>query len=410
MSAEALLSTTEWSKETALPAGVISWEEGESLYGSARGQLVASAKSSKEKKRYHGNTSAYLARQFIDSTWMGQTDIGSFVITAYTPAQQRFHMSKHSEEVAWIKPREVEMITGAEILNTFERALKAVRSILDESEACPETRSFPRRRSKEGVSFEFTRALGNFVSGGESSVQITRRVPGPDEPSVVEVAFRPTEAQIISRAANLFSQDPEPQDVTLMGEVTLLSREISGHDQLIRLNVESGADIRKARVRLSPEQYELAMDAHRREASLRVSGLLEKEGNLYWLDNPRDVTVVENEFSAFRRRPPVSAPTLFDLPEGQGDELRRIATPLCLVLPIGAGSCPALARRRRALEKTVEKVVTTWTVGRETRAGGAKALCVRDLTEPILAHHAAVSAGRRLTAQLNARPLGGRVG
>ena len=31
--------------------------------------------------------------------------------------------------------------------------------------------------------------------------------------------------------------------------------------------------------------------------------------------------------------------------------------------------------------------------------------CVRNLTEPISAHHAAVSAGRTLAAQLNARPL-----
>ncbi len=318
MSTEALLSTTQWSKETALPAGVISWEEGEGLYGSARAQLIASAKSTKEKKRYHGNASAFLAKQFIDSTLMGQTDVGSFIITAYTPTRQRFHVSKHSEDVAWIKPREVETVSGAEILNTFERALKAVRSILDESKLAPRAEAF-LDAVEEGVSFEFTRALGNFVSGGESSVQITRQVSSPDEPSVVEVAFRPTEASLISRAANLFSQDPEPQEVTLVGEVTFLSREISGHDQLIRLNVESGADIRKARIRLSPDQYEMAMDAHRREASLRVSGLLEKEGNLYWLDNPRDVAVVENELSAFRR-PPISTPTLFELPEDQSDE------------------------------------------------------------------------------------------
>src|SRR6266849_1398076 len=32
--------------------------------------------------------------------------------------------------------------------------------------------------------------------------------------------------------------------------------------------------------------------------------------------------------------------------------------------------------------------------------------CVRDPTEPISAHHVAVSAGRRLAAQINTRPLG----
>ena len=318
MSAEALLSTTQWSKETFLSPGVISWEEGESLYGSARAQLIASAKSSREKRRYHRNASAFLAKQFIDSTLMGQTDVGSFVITAYTPTQQRFHASKHSEEFAGISPGEVEMVSGEEILTTFERALKAVRSVLDENKVAPRPEAF-LETVEEGVSFEFARALGNFVSGGESSVQITRQVSDPDESPTVEVTFRPTEAPIIARAADLLALDVEPQDVALVGEVTLLSREISGQDQLIRLNVESGADIRKARIRLSPDQYQVAMDAHRREASLRVSGRLEKEGNLYWLYNVRNVSLVENERSG-PSEVPISAPTLFELHEDQSDE------------------------------------------------------------------------------------------
>lgn len=310
LSVESALSTTQWAKETSLPAGVIAWEEGEGLYGSARAQLIACAKSSKEKRRYHGNASAFLAKQFMDSTLMGQTDVGSFIITAYTPMQQTFHVSKHSEEAAWINRREVETVSGAAILATFERALKAVRSVLDEYKLSPRPEAL-LETVEEGVSFEFARALGNFVNGGESSVQIARQASASTESSIVEVTFRPIEAPVIARAANLLSQDPEPRDVTLVGEVTLLSREIAGHDQLIRLNVESGADIRKARIRLSPDQYKLAMEAHRSEASLRVSGRLEKDGKLYWLHHARDVSVVESEPSIATPLRPV--PTLFDV-------------------------------------------------------------------------------------------------
>jgi len=318
MSTEALLSTTQWSKETSLPAGIISWEEGERLYTSARAQLMASAKSSKEKRRYHGNSSAFLAKQFLDSTLMGQTDVGSFVITAYTPTRQRFHTSRHSEEVAWIRPRESETISGEAILATFERALKAVRSVLDEYKVTPRPEAF-LEIVEEGVSFEFARALGNFISGSESSVQITRPSPAPNESSTVVITFSATEAPVIARAADLFALDPEPQDVTLVGDVTLLSRDTPGDDQLIRLNVDTGADIRKARMRLSRDQYQLAMDAHRREASLRVSGRLEREGRLYWLYDARDVSIVENEPSA-HARPSFSTPTLFALPEDESDE------------------------------------------------------------------------------------------
>lgn len=313
MSSDASLGTTNWSKETTLPAGVISWEEGEGLYVAARAQLVASAKSSKEKRRYHGTASTFLAKQFIDKTLMGQTDVGSFIITAYTPMLARFHASKHSEDIAWATPRLAETVSGSAILTTFENALTAIRSVLDEKRFTPEPAPEAFLETvQEGVSFEFARALGNFATGGESSVKIARQTPGPSE-SAFEVIFRPTEGPIISNAASYFALDPEPQHVTLVGEVTLLSREISGNDQLIRLNIESGADIRKARIRLSPEQYEMAMEAHHREASLQVTGTLEKDGRLYWLYNARDIAIVENEASTFRPSAYLPAPaTLFD--------------------------------------------------------------------------------------------------
>lgn len=307
----AVLNSTQWSKETPLSAGVITWEDGESLYSAARTQLVASAKSSKEKRRYHGNASAFLAKQFIDSTLMGQTDVGSFVITAYSPVLQRFHATKHSEEVAWTKPRETETYSGDAILLTFERALTAVRTVLDEYRARPQLEAFLETVG-EGVSFEFVRALATLTTGGESAVQITRPHSATDrDPTTLEVAFSPVEGPVIAQAANLFALDPEPQEVTLTGEVTLLSRSIAGQDQLIRLNIEDGADIRKARIRLSAEQYEIAMEAHRLEASLRVSGRLEKEGKLFWLYNANDLSIIQNEVSEenISRH---AAPTLFD--------------------------------------------------------------------------------------------------
>jgi hypothetical protein len=46
-------------------------------------------------------------------------------------------------------------------------------------------------------------------------------------------------------------------------------------------------------VRLNAEQYEIAMEAHRREADLQVSGQLQKENNRWWLYNATDLEIVE---------------------------------------------------------------------------------------------------------------------
>ena len=72
---------------------------------------------------YHGNASAYIAKQFIDDCYMGQTAIGSYVITAHTQAEKRFHLSKRSEDISVQTPRHSEELSGREILQTFECSL-----------------------------------------------------------------------------------------------------------------------------------------------------------------------------------------------------------------------------------------------------------------------------------------------
>jgi hypothetical protein len=321
MRTNAALDTTHWKKETHLDAGVIGWEDGETLYIAARAQLVASAKASKEARRYHGNASSYVAKQFIEKSFMGQTDIGSFIITAYTPSQQRFFTTKSAEDRADLKPSalfETERVTGRDILNTFERALQAVRSGLDEYRKTPRVEIF-LETVQEGVSYEFTKALSKITSTGNSAIEILRQ-PGLDDHERLksEFAFDAVEAPILDRVANTFALDPEPQNVTLVGEVTLLSR--SEDTRVIRLDIEDGADVRKARVRLTSEQYEMAIEAHHEEASLRVRGILERDGNLYWLNHASDVSIVESaeahELTPRAKRAPAlpsaDRPTLFD--------------------------------------------------------------------------------------------------
>jgi hypothetical protein len=326
MRTKAVLDATLWKKETALEAGVIGWEQGESLFAAARSQLVASAKSSREPRRYHGNASSHIARRFIDNSLMGQTAIGSFVITAYTPASQRFFTSKSAEDRSHTAPRglwDSETLSGAEILNTLESALRAVREGLDEYKRRPQVDLF-LETVQEGVSYEFAKALSEIVAGGDSAVEIQRQGRVGGSSSVpVEIAFEAVEAPILTNVANAFAEDPEPQNVTLVGEVTLLSRSSDVQpDRLIRLNIEEGADVRKARVRLTAEQYSVAMEAHREEASLRVSGSLDREGNVYWLYNPSAVSIVERSgggADGSRRVSPKSShaqPELFEGDDG----------------------------------------------------------------------------------------------
>lgn len=290
------LEATRWKKETPAEAGIILWEDGERLYTSARSQLAASAKATREARRYHGNASSYVAKQFLENSYMGQTEVGSFIITALTPARQRFAASRHIEEMRHANPRGYETFSGEQIIDTFVRALFAVQECITEFRRSPRIEPFLEAVT-EGVSYEFTRALRDLAQGSEAAVEIARLSSNGEQQQPKEFVFDPADVPVLDRAADELATNPEPLQVELLGEVTLLSRSAESGDRVIRLNVEDGADIRKARIRLSAEQYEMAMEAHRQEASLRIRGTLEKEGRLFWLYNPSSLEIVENEES-----------------------------------------------------------------------------------------------------------------
>lgn len=290
---DAALDSTQWCKDTALPAGLISWQEGEDLYTSARGQLSAIARSSKQPRRHHGSTSWFISKNFLEHCYMGQTEIGSFVITAHTPSRMRFHVSRHSQQIHISKPRESQTVSGRAIIDNFERALEAISEGLEEFKRQPKLEVFDHT-IEDGVSYELVRSLSKFTQGSEAAIKIDRSPGGAENPTAVEIAFAPTSAPILDQLANALVLDPEPQGITLQGKVIVLSREVDreGLARIIRLNVEGASDINKVRVRLDADQYEIAMEAHRREESLEVRGRLEKENNRWWLYNATDLEIV----------------------------------------------------------------------------------------------------------------------
>ncbi|OZE03186.1 hypothetical protein CH249_15465 [Rhodococcus sp. 05-2255-3B1] len=91
--------------------------------------------------------------------------------------------------------------------------------------------------------------------------------------------------------AERFSETREPRTARLVGEVSLLDHVSTAEHHIIRLHVSNQTGIRKVRVQLTPEQYQLAIEAHRDELALVVSGLLEKEKKFNWVREPTAVSL-----------------------------------------------------------------------------------------------------------------------
>lgn len=287
---DSALASTQWKKETAVNAGLIPWADGEALYRAAQAALSASAKATRLKRMLHGSSSAYIAKRFLENTLMGQTEIGSFVITAHVPSNQRFYVSRKSENRAQVDYRNAERVTGREILETLERSLEAVRAGLDDYKRTPRVEVF-LPLVEDGVSHELVKALSVMTLNGDAAISI-EQIADTATLRRVEIPFDSVESEVLGKVADRFAQAEPPRTVLVTGEVSGLDNSSSSPIHLVKLDIVRGADIRHARVRLTPDQYAMAVQAHAESLWLTVAGQLEKDGREYWLYGATDVGFV----------------------------------------------------------------------------------------------------------------------
>jgi len=286
----------KFEKEAPTRRGTIQWTAGEDLYSAARKTMVVAAKSRKSKAAYFGNANAYLARTFLESVLMGQTEEGSYVITAYIPPEGVFTEKKP-------KPGDTLPLfgrhTGRDVTRGMVEVLQATREAVDHYSDTGSTHGF-LESVQRGVCYEITQAVRDLVRGSDGAEISAEFSEAPDlfgtavsDPYVVE--FTPSDYPVLETAGNFLAATARPQRVTVLGAVTLLDRPLSGRPGVVRLDVLSGTTARKVRVRLKADDYDIAVDAHRDNLALRVTGRQEVEGRFYWLYDPESIELVTIE-------------------------------------------------------------------------------------------------------------------
>lgn len=276
-----------FAEDTMTIHGSIPWNSGETLYDTAREALRAAAKSSGQHLPVFGKKGYPLARRFMDQVRMGQTEKGSYVITALVPLANDeltlpgFEYSLPIED------------------NFFRRVSSGLMQAAQAAVTAAE--EFDRTGSYEpffdavnyGVSAELIQALGTMAETHETQVTATwSPLAGEpaDTPRTIEVT--PGHAPALALAASRFKETSEVTRVTVTGIVTGLDRPRSARTGVSKLDVTAGINARRLRVRLSSGQYDVAVEAHRSRSPVSVTGELSQDRNLYWLYNVRDVEIV----------------------------------------------------------------------------------------------------------------------
>ncbi|ROS52459.1 hypothetical protein [Frigoribacterium sp. PhB118] len=280
-------------KETDNSAGLIRWEVGNRMIDSARGLLGAAAKASNSPKRRFAQSQATVAEQFLQSCYMGQTRIGSYIVTALVPALDSFATSR-SETFKAHAPH----LTGSQITATLVDALGAVKDAVHETQDGDKEFNAFEERIPAGVSYEFLASLQFLTEGQESGIVVDYNQFDGNSLSEkviprVEFDFSPEEGLVIASARRHFAAAPQSVHASVTGEVTLLKNAESTAEHQIRVQTRINGRPRTVIVNMTPDQYDRAVAAHGRKVMLTVVGELERRQRGSVIEQPDVVTVTD---------------------------------------------------------------------------------------------------------------------
>ena len=297
-------------KETTTVRGTVPWPIGEELVVSSRDTLLAAAKARVSKSAYYGNKNGRFAHRFLDAVLMGQTEIGSYIVTAYTPVESVFH-ERETRDGRTPLPT-VLAYTGREITQALVVALEATQEAAAHFESSASMSGFDDA-IKRGVSRELAQAvLGLVEKAVEAEVRVDWAVQRSTQSNAVEtnqvpepVSFQFTGAlaPVLEKAVARYAGMTPAEFVTALGWVSVVERPKRGAPGVVRLRVLRGSKANTIRVRLTQEQFEVAADAIKDDQAIFVSGRQEKDGRTFWLYDVTELGATEIPDEAKRRTP-----------------------------------------------------------------------------------------------------------
>lgn len=274
----------KFKKDVPTIKGAVAWSLGKDLIWSAENILLAGAKTRLHRRAYYGQVNGQFAHRFLDSVLMGQTEIGSYVVTAFAPAQEAFPDKVSKSEYPTVQG--VGTYTGREIVESVVEGLESTLEALDHHRSTNSLSGF-ERGVRNGVSKEMVQAVRTMVldsEGADVTVDWTPEVlsNGPAQPAT-RLSFESSAAPVLERAAARLASLATPEMVTAIGWLSLVSRPSRGGSGLVRLRVAHGSEASSLQIPLDGQAFERAASAIGHEQQVIVTGRQERDGNRYWL-------------------------------------------------------------------------------------------------------------------------------
>lgn len=281
--------------------GSIDLDVGVDLVQQCRDALLAAACSASSPKRFFRSGSNSRATDYLKSVRLGQTEQGSFVVTMLSPVPP--YLESSGQQL--LSPVFAEEPFGRQVTRTLSEATKAVKAAIAEVGRGGNIEAFERVVDK-GVSANLCTAIAKFVTDGKGldfSLSWARTRPAPETRARAEFVL--SDATVLAEAAKVLREKEPRQNERLNGFVTRLAREPDALEG--RVSVSAFVDGKPAAVSvvLDKALYAVALSAHRDGDELILEGDLERQGQRWILNRPRNLESRQFEFEDSEPKPQV---------------------------------------------------------------------------------------------------------
>ncbi|MEY9913311.1 hypothetical protein ABIA35_009578 [Catenulispora sp. MAP12-49] len=304
----------KFRKESGAPIGLIAWRQGEQLIRSAQSALLAGAKTWQKRARYFGSREGRFAGRYLDSILMGQTAVGSYVVTAYAPTDTS--VAVRGDAVNALGYENIDYVFSREVTVAVVRAMQATAEAVQHYHSTGSYSGFDAGVAS-GVSSEMATALSGIASdsdGADIAIEWDRAVPLSDSSLDSYFELQASDAPVLVAASEQLAEGDPARSVTVTGRVEVLTKKQAGGPGVIAIEIFGSESPRRVRVRVvSPDDHHQMVRAYDEDLAVQVSGEIRREGNYYWLDDARLISIlgsIEELASRFDVNP--SQEQLFD--------------------------------------------------------------------------------------------------
>ena len=268
--------------------GEVTLDQGILLFDNAQKIVQAAARSALSPKAYHLARAGTQAEEFLKTVKLGQTEIGSYILTIVFPVTPDLLDGEESESALPFERKVTRsLVTGLNALET------AVRSQV----AKPSLEPFLSAINL-GVSANLCEAISNIgekTNGSTVETQLTwarnRHIPELD----TKTRFLGGDFSYLRSAATRLKEQDWEDDLQIIGQVTRIESEkvLFGGEVFIYGLV--GESPRRVKVTLNKDQYKQANEAHLAGQNIEIGGRLQKIGKYLTIDSPTSFSVLEND-------------------------------------------------------------------------------------------------------------------